>query len=203
MAVINHTRKWLYLMEPHTASRATEQALCRHQRGSKIGHHHISYDELIDSRRPHVNPKRVLKYDVICTVRNPLDVLVTKWEITNKTTPFIDWVLDNLEHPTLIHPLKGLYTSANLIVYYENLQEDLRHVFKGSVELELNPKHVTKEKRHWSEYYNGQDAMVEILLNKFHPFNDYFGYTFDYTDSELTVTIDEDRKSILTQPIRG
>ena len=80
MAVINHTQKWIYLMEPHTGSRVVADYLVKNLGGSQIGHHHIALSELTNRNRQHVSAKQVQDYKVIATVRNPFDMLVTKWK---------------------------------------------------------------------------------------------------------------------------
>lgn len=81
MAVLNQQKRWLYLMEPHTASRAVSKALLYQLECGEFGHHHISITELTDRRRtPTLH--NLHEWDIICTVRNPFDVLVTQWKMS-------------------------------------------------------------------------------------------------------------------------
>lgn len=179
MAVVNHDKKWIYLMEPHTASRAVADVLTSKLGGSQVGHHHIGLDELFSRTRNHLDRKRASGYDVIVTIRDPLDVLTTKWYYTGKThnSSFSDWVNRNLDHPTLIKPLSGLYTSASHFVYYERLDEDLSTTFNTKVEVPVNPKHVTKDKKHWSQLLT--DVDIALLTDRFREFLYGFGYVYE------------------------
>lgn len=81
MAVVSQRQKWLYVMEPHTASRAVHSALMDSLTCGPLGHHHADVLELTNKRKRGRVPllNNVEDWDLCCTVRNPFDVLVTMY----------------------------------------------------------------------------------------------------------------------------
>jgi len=93
MAVINHTKKWIFLMEPHTASRAVAAALVTQAGGANFGHHHMDTERMVQRDRQMISPKKLAEYTIISTVRNPFDMLITRWKASSfKNTELGVWV---------------------------------------------------------------------------------------------------------------
>ena len=208
MAIVNNDKRWLYLMEPHTASRATGEYLCSNLGGSRVGHHHIGLEELTNPKRPHLHLNRVQNFNVFCTVRNPLDVLVTKWffhrealsefeieeyaeslQITVQEfkgypwyckRPFRNWVMNNLDTLQVQQPLKGLYKEATHWVYYEALDDHLSVTFNTDIKLPVDDVHVTKGKNHWSSYYEDEE-MLEAVLSASNQHQE-LGYEYEFNE---------------------
>ena len=155
MAVINYNRKFIYLFEPHTASRATQDALRQYVEGSSIvGHHHIAMEHLTALRRQHIEPRRVKDFKVITTVRNPFDTLITKWKHGEHKNKSLEEFVDTCWDSELLQPARGLYEEASLFCWYERLQDDLRWMFRNpGLDLGYNPLHKTEGKRPWHDYY--------------------------------------------------
>ena len=175
MAVVNDYFKWLYVFEPHTASRATQEALLKWVPHSQtISHHHASFREMVE-RNPETPFERLQGYDVICTVRNPFDVLVTGYHREHGGRSFSDWLDVMLKCPRAQVPLhRGLWQDASTFVYYEHLQEDLDWVMGSPILLGQNPAHKTEGKKPWQDYYS-LDQMDRLLMF-WQTFLDHFGY---------------------------
>lgn len=206
MAIINRQEKWIYLGQPHTASRATSDALLKLDGCETIGHHHSS---LLDLTKPDkdktIEPQPLetyLDYNVICTVRNPLDVIVTHyWSSRNSRREpwltFDQWVRSVLYTPPIAFPLyRELWMHANTFVYYEHLQSDLNYVLDRNVPLEKNPQHVTRHKEHWLTYYS--EELLDMVLMFQQPFMNLFGYNIE---EDGTVWIDDEVRDKLSSPI--
>lgn len=221
MAVVNHQQKWLYLMEPHTASRAVADYLKKHLGGSEVGHHHIGIPELTNRNRTHIPAKQLQGYRIIATVRNPFDMLITKWKYSGKgglhgrraeniarhvgktveeviedhkdmVVPLPEWVEKGLSHPNLIDPSKGLEATATHVVYYEHLNEDLSKLFGREIELPCNEAHKTDGKEYWATYYEGLHDLVLTLSEKWANYLVKYGYHINTDDFvEYFVEIDE------------
>lgn len=189
MAVINQLERWLFLCEPHTASRACSLSLSQIGGSREIAQHHAS---LFDLTNPHAQGtiplERLLRYNIVSVVRNPLDVLVTRWLTSLQETwpDFGVWLRTNIHEGTIRRPLHhGLWQDSNTVCYYEHLQDDLNHVFDRDVLLLYNRAHKTKRKQHWSEYYD--DSLLDLVLLYYQGFLDHFGYEFTKNRREMVV----------------
>jgi hypothetical protein len=222
MAVLNQQQKWIYLMEPHTASRAVSKALMYQLECGEFGHHHIGIPELTDRRRtPTLH--NIHRWDICCTVRNPFDVLVTQYKYTgvaekpltkeqlqrkyghdkrllakksnqaNQYTPFVDWVNSGInkfqEH--VCTPLRGLWKESNNVCYYEHLNDDINTMFNKRLTLPHNQAHVTKGKRHWSEWWTGdeQKKALQLLIPIYSEFLTYYGYSVEWDENDVPLII--------------
>lgn len=212
MAVINPTDKWIYLMEPHTASRAVMKMLKEHLGGSQVGHHHVGIAELTNWRRQHVDPRTIKAYDILCTVRNPFDVLVTRWRVgQGRHQSFLEWGWQNREHIAVGFPLRGLYTDANSICYYEDLEDDIRWCFgllesekaQDGVRLPYNQGHKTRGKEGWADmYYKDDFKLFEYLMkNKYGAFCRRYGYEIEPQHKSLTCSIESQNSHIIRRKL--
>ena len=189
MAVVNHRYKWIYLMEPHTASRATEEYLLKEMGGTKLGHHHIGIPALTRRDREMINPQRLAEYKIISTVRNPFDTLITRWLYNKSAGDLGEWVNRLLELDSL-PCADGLYKQATHFVYYEHLEEDLSILFGKAVRLPRHEKHSTIKKEPWQSYYEydglypnpppDMGETVAKMLEYWAPYLSQFGYMVKY-----------------------
>lgn len=204
MALHNIQDKWLYLMEPHTASRATVAAL-QQVDGSQIGGHHARISNLTGRDRKHIRDISV--YDIIaCTVRNPFDVLVTRWRIgSGRNDPFHEWAWKNRDHIVVSEPLHGLWKDANSWLYYEHLSSDLNYVFGQELDLGYDDNHKTDSKEGWSDYYDqdGGEVWDYVMEHHYSGFCQMFGYSFHKNeDGKRICSIDPTSRKKLTRRIR-
>jgi hypothetical protein len=230
MAVVNHKQKWIFLAEPHTASRATREALLANCGGSPVGHHHIDLKELAGPRE-HMDPRRIGEYKVIVGVRNPFDMMVTKYLYAGKGSmvkarasrlaahmgisreeaakmPFSEvqvmheWIASNNPHPTLNDPSKGMDADGTHFIYYENLAEDLETTFGRPVLKPRDPKHTTSNKKHWSHYYANQPATLMYLQDRWAGYMGKYGYSLDQSILDgLSVSICPEVRRLRVKPL--
>ena len=235
MAVLNQREKWIYLMEPHTASRAVSKALMYQLECGEYGHHHMSIPEIMNPRRtPALN--NLHEWDIICTVRNPFDVLVTQWKVSgasekpmsedeirsrwaddpkkkarmlrqaNSYTPFIQWVNKSINtfHECVCTPLRGLWKDTTSVCYYEHLEEDLQITFNKYLKLPRNQAHTTAGKKHWTEYWTGEEEkkVLQLLIPIYSEFLNYYGYEVDWNENDVPViTINQDIRELRCRKI--
>lgn len=230
MAVVNHSQKWVFLAEPHTASRAVREALLANCGGSLVGHHHISLAELTGPRE-HMDPRRIGEYKIIVGVRNPYDMMVTKWIYSGKPSmikaracrlaahmgitreeamemPFNElqelhnWIAANDVHPTLNDPSRGLEADGTHFIYYENLAEDLETTFGKPVLQPRDPNYTTKGKQHWSSYYVNQPATLQYLNSRWVGYMAKYGYSLDQSMLDgLSVSICPEVRRLRVKPL--
>jgi hypothetical protein len=211
MAMANHNTKWLYLMEPHTASRAIEKALPQ-VGGTRCGHHHINIHDITRRGRAEISNKKISDYKIIATVRNPFDTIVTRWKYAKSDLSFSEWVGKMFESETGLHPSNGLEETAGHIVYYEHLEEDLETTFGTPVKLDYDPNHKTQEKKEWQEYYQGESELVKRLTIHWFPYLMKYGYDVNppadfewsgpfYDDNGPAVEIKQDVRARMVKPI--
>ena len=72
--IISDTHRYLFIEIPLTASYAIRQELCTYYDGTPILHKHAAYPEFLRVARPEQKD-----YFVFATVRNPLDVAVSRY----------------------------------------------------------------------------------------------------------------------------
>ncbi len=203
MAVINRRDKWVFLCEPHTASRATSEALLKLDGAEQFGHHHQDLLQLTNANKTGTVPlQSLVGYDIICTVRNPLDVLVTHWWISSNSRreewTFEQWITFNLNNQIVYTPLhRQLWQHCNSFCYYEHLQDDLNHVFKQDVPLGYDEQHKTKHKQHWRAYYS--DESLELILMYHQTFLDHFGYIITARDMVVDGQVRDRRRKQIGQ----
>ena len=174
MAVIHRRQKWMYLFEPHTASRATQRVLISIG-GMQCGAHHDGVTQM----RTRLRQQHITEYDIAATVRNPIDALVTRYIKNNlEGLSFDVWVDRN----KIKEPLSGLWRGANRYCWYENLQGDLNHMFhrNSSNDSDFVLEHLdndkTPGKQPWWTYPS--QATIDLLLGRFKSFMEMFGYEY-------------------------
>lgn len=92
MAVINHKYQFVFLAEPHTGSRAVRDALCKLEGSVETnGNHHIDLFGCVSAG--YLSHDEAELFTVFSAVRDPHDVLVSRWLYHNrKVTPFANFV---------------------------------------------------------------------------------------------------------------
>lgn len=191
MALYNRDLKFIYLFEPHTASRAILEHLPKYVHGTAtIQHHHISIQDMTNWRKQILRPQDALQCRIICMVRNPLDTLVTRWRSSSfQHVSFQRFFDNNKDHHQIKEPGMGLYRDAEFFCYYEDLQEDLRWMFnRPLLELGWDDTHKTKGKEPWYTYYSYD--MVQYLQDVYKPYLTTFGYSFTFENGRPICSID-------------
>jgi hypothetical protein len=172
MAVLNRKYGYLFLAEPHCASRAVGEALAQHE-GSVVldtwVHNPLSALVELGFVRPH---ETLFKFSV---VRHPADFLVTKYHhLTGwHAKGFRAFLHSELEK------LEPLFMHANWMdrtIRYERLQSELNDVLeaRGAPPVTLNVIGKTENKKPWRSYYTDRDLRLlngilsEVLI---------YGYT--------------------------
>jgi hypothetical protein len=111
---------------------------------------------------------------------------------------------DHRNNVSVSEPGMGLYREAEFFCWYEDLEADLRWMFnRPALTLPKDPTHVTEGKQPWPEYYRGQPALVEELVDLYKPYLEKFGYHIDWDDDEdiPTCLIDEKIRAALCPKI--
>jgi hypothetical protein len=197
MAVLNLQREWLYLFEPHTASRTTSIVL-QSIGGKEIGGPHSKFNALT-GYFPYNQD-----LDVCVTVRNPLDVLITRWlrnRGRRKPVTLREWAhirknTKGAEH-SFTSPLIGLWKDATTFCWYEYLEADLQYVFQdSSIQLGYDDIHRTLEtedtfKQPWWTYFEDNKDVLDELLGLYKRFMKRFGYELDYVDGSPRMFINQ------------
>ena len=155
MAVINRKYGYLFLAEPHCATRSVEAALQR-QRGSQViqtAWTHATYQELLDQCVVTIN-EPLFKFSVI---RHPCDWAVTRYhQMTGwhkeGFAAFIKYHLDNglWANSIFVHARYSDYT-----IRFESLQSALNAVLesRGSPPVCLGRLGETADRKSWPSYF--------------------------------------------------
>lgn len=191
MAVINREEKWVFVREPHTASRATAAALLTIPHSEELLPQHQSILDIIPQ-------ENVLGFDVICSVRNPLDVVVSRWRLgKGHTLSFREWVLS--PEAELKSKWFGHWQHSNIVCWFERLHHDYNYVFDLTVPIEHDPRHKTLDKDDWSSYYD-RDTF-RVVTEQYDDYIKEFGYQLSFANGRATVQIDEPARKRRLQKI--
>ena len=81
----------------------------------------------------------------------------------------------------------------------------MRWVFKGhDIQFQKKGKETTDDKEPWQTYYEGQDDIVEYLMERYKGFLSMFGYQIEYQGGHLDlVGIDKNIRAKRTMPRYG
>jgi len=202
MALYHRDLKFIYLFEPHTASRAILEHLPKYVQGTaKINHHHIGIQEMTNWRKSILKPKDALEARVVCTVRNPLDTLLTRWRVgAFKDVSFRRFFDNQKDNPQIVNPAMGLYLEAEYFCWYEDLEADLRWMFnRDELTLGWDDRHKTKGKEEWYTYY--EKDMVDYLCDLYKAYLKRFGYNIEFTDGRPVCHLDTDIRAQLCQKL--
>lgn len=189
MAVIHEEEKWLYLFEPHTASRSTKE-MCLAMGGqlAGLGSHHVPLDILLKEKDFTTD---VSGYAIISTIRNPIDVLVTRWAKRKTGTTFEYFTNQYGGGPWYTQPMRKLYTWCNTVCYYECLEPDLEYVFQRPIDLPYNENHKAPNKEPWYTYLDDKKVR-DICLTCCADILETFGYEYGTVNGQPTMWINEE-----------
>lgn len=192
MAVVNHNEKWLFFCEPHTASRATQEALLTQISNSKEIQPH------------HCPPKRIdfdyTTYTCIAAVRNPYETQATKRCRPSMLRMDVDQYLDVHWGTRDTEPSYQFWKVCDRIIYHEFILEDLARIFRRPINLGWEEKHKTPDKKPFQTYFTEYQF---AKLGKRADWKEYMknlGYDVRY---DGTVRIDPEIRERLTRPIPG
>lgn len=157
---VNHYHEAIFIAHPRTASTATAHVLM--QKGFEIiGDHHYVDHECI--------PR---DYKVICTVRNPFDLMVSWYHNKPREQPFALWLPEFLDG---CHYLQDriFYGQpyATHVMHFEYLQEDFDQIAKqvGLPQTEIPPRNVSRERKvkgfPFIAYYDFR--LARMMINRF------------------------------------
>jgi len=203
MALINTNRQWIYLLEPHTASRSTSIAL------QKLGFISVGgwHAKLAPLHEAGMIPDPT-DYEVGVTVRNPIDVLITKWlKGRPKKISLWDWMRET-DPVYFRHPLMGLWKTGTTFCWFEHLTEDLQYVFNNpTITVDFDPTHKCREdaslaKRPWWKYVQEDHRVLDKALRMYGDFMKVFGYHYAEWNGRPHMFIDEDTRNKLRRQIR-
>jgi hypothetical protein len=170
MAVLNRHHGYLFLSEPHIASRAITTALLHHE-GSLDIHQHGTLEQL---QARDVSCDGLLKFSCI---RHPCDWLVSHYLHLSSwhRAGFEAFLRYHLEH-VFTGRTVFLHTRAvKKVLRYENLLPELNALLRelGVPAVSLAKIGVTPYKQHWSKYYD--DTTRRLVRSALLDF-DEFGY---------------------------
>ena len=168
MAVANEKWQFVFLAEPHTASRAVRDALLTIPGTYKAGSHHISMAAMLNYKN--LRHRNRDYYTTFCVVRNPADIMVTIWlqsyEYTKQGQTLGDFIRRFGANKPTAYFFKHAPT-ANEVLRYEDLEGGLncllRSIHAPSVVLDTVGQ--TKDKGPWFRYYTIED--LEYVLSNF------------------------------------
>jgi hypothetical protein len=177
MAVANEKWKFVFLAEPHTASRAVRDALLKLDGSYKAGSHHISMEALLNYKSLRRRSRK--HYTTFCVVRNPADIMVTIWLQSSTRRDEGETLGEYIRRWGVQKPSSFFFchaATADEVLHYEDLQEELngflRLIHASSVKLETVGS--TEGKEPWFRYYTADD--LEYMLSNY-PEIDQWGYT--------------------------
>lgn len=170
MAIVNTKYKFIFLFEPHTASRSTRTALKTLEGSKEIGDHHITIHKM---NRRNMLSKREKDYPTISAIRNPFDHIVTHYFCSDGgRRTFKEWVSGYLNNYSEIFR----HADSDYFIRYEALPDSLNGILKemNAPEVELPYIGKTKHKPDWKSMYSDEvRRLVEINLTNM------YGYGFD------------------------
>ena len=177
MAVANERWKFIFLAEPHTASRAVRDALLKIEGTYKAGSHHIPIAALLNYRC--LRHRKKSYYTTFCVVRNPADIMVTIWLQSSTRRDEGETLGEYIRRWGISKPTSFFFchaATADEVLHYEDLKEELngflRSIHAPSVVLEtVGP---TEGKEPWFRYYTADD--LEYMLSSY-PEIAQWGYT--------------------------
>jgi hypothetical protein len=167
MAVLNRERKYLFLSEPHIASRSIQKALLAHAGSEAIGQHDTLNRLGIDTEG----------LRIFSCIRHPCDWLVTRymhltsWHRLGFTAFLNDFIKTVEQSRTIFLHAK----MSERLIRYETLKGDLEQLRQDWIlpPIRLEQIGVTAHKGRWLQYYDSESFRK---VNKWlHDFANY-GY---------------------------
>jgi hypothetical protein len=176
MAVINHQYQFVFLAEPHTGSRAIRDALCRLEGSVETnGNHHLDLLGCVEA--DYLSHDEAELFTVFSTIRDPHDILVSRWLYHNHPRSFFDNFVararvseqvgyDGDIKPTLFW---RTYQQVDWFIRYETLHKGLNVLLAGlgaPVIEELPVVGKSEEKPDWRDMWS---MVLEAYARKHFP----------------------------------
>jgi hypothetical protein len=172
MAVVNANRGWVFLANPHTASRAVVESLMKIDGSVETGAHHSELEQTVYS-----HPAATECETVFTGVRHPLDWLTSVMVLRGATKRNFSDVLRYVHEDHLFWRFRGQATD---FYRFEHMEEDLTRIIGGSVDIDLDPDHITQGKRvDYMSYWTQDD--IDYVVRRWAADFDKFGYSKDIT----------------------
>ncbi len=156
---IHHEKKVAFIAHPRTASTATAHVLMQMGFVIEDSHHSCPTWDLDG-------------WDVICTVRNPFDVLVSWFYNQPREKPFTQWLPEFLDGCSFMQGERMFFGQpiCNHVMYYENLQDDFEYVMNAvglpMVKIPRRNVSVNRGERSFMGYYNPRTS--RMVIERFH-----------------------------------
>lgn len=165
MAVANGRWNFIFLAEPHTASRAVRDALLKLDGSYKVGSHHIGMGAILNYRM--LQHRKRSRYTTFCTVRNPADILATLWVLKPERERELETFAQYIRRWGVKKPDPFFFRhakTADRVIRYENLQEELNFLLHeiGAPTVKLDTVGPTADKAPWFRYYTPPDLRYMI-----------------------------------------
>lgn len=157
---VHQEKKVAFIAHPRTASSATAHTLMKMGFTIKGGHH--AYDSTWD----------LDGWDVICTVRNPFDTLVSWFYNKPREKSFSLWLPEFLDGCHFLQGERMFFgqLACNHVIHFENLQEEFEYVMDDVglplMEIPFRNVSVGREGRSFMGYYNFRT--VRMVTDRFH-----------------------------------
>ncbi len=168
LAVVNLEFSFVFLANPHTASRATTTALLKLPGSMCVANHHA---QLIDVTQVCQEAKRCKT--VFQTVRHPLDWLVSRYFCNGGERGEWKTWLRKRKRNSIFHRFR---TEASHFATYENLEYDLLLLVGRDVTLTRIAKHKTHDKP--NDYMSMWDEEDIAWAKQYFPL-DFENYGYD------------------------
>lgn len=182
MALSNYPKNWAFTFEPHTASRATREALVG-AGAVEIGYHHASPSELGERDNLHW----------WATVRNPFDLFISWWKVNPgfRHQPLREYVQSYFavsDREPMFSRHAGHLRNTH-VVFYERLAANLED-FHGAT-LPFNEDHVTRHKeKKWWEYWHDDPVAYEGFQAYGRAAGRTYGYSIEVYNGRLQCFLD-------------
>jgi len=151
---VHQEKKVAFIAHPRTASTATAHTLMK--MGFVIKGNHHAYEPTWD----------LYDWDVICTVRNPFDVIVSWFYNKPREKPFSLWLPEFLDGCHFLQGERMFFgqPACNHVIHFENLQEEFEYVMDnvGLPLLKIPQRNVSmgRKDRSFMDYYNFHTARM-------------------------------------------
>lgn len=166
MAVVNLSRSFVYLANPHTASRGTVTALLNVPGSVEVAHHHANFRTVLEQC-----PEAVQCKTVFHIVRHPLDWLVSRFLNTGgQRGEFRNWL--RLQKTPIFNRFPNTQFGK-----YETLVESLCRLTNYEVALEYEDEHKTPGKVDYTWYWEQND--IDWALKRFADDFEKYQYSTD------------------------
>lgn len=200
MAVWNRKYGYLFLCEPHTASRSTLDALLTHDESQEIGHHHVGIPEI---HQKSLIPRQQLKNALtFSTLRNPYDLLVTRWFYHDRCRhKFADYVRISHEHETIGGTIFWRTKGVKRHSFHELLPGSINELLAevNAPPVQLSRRGVTEGKPKWWTLYDKE--LLDYVTDNFEDVRRH-NYTC-FWDEELGIPVSYTNPWISPYLLRG